>query len=32
MLRGKGIDDMLANERRIAMCERIAAQFVIGIL
>lgn len=32
ILRGKGIDYMLMDERWIAMRERIIAQFVVGIL
>jgi hypothetical protein len=31
MLRGKGVDDVLVNERRITMCDRVAAQFVVDV-
>lgn len=32
ILRGKGIDDMLVNKRRIAMGKRVVTEFVVSIL
>ena len=32
VLRREGIDDVLVNERRIAMRQRVAAQLVVGVL